>query len=594
MNKFLQKFTSPIRIIKIIWKYEPFYILLSFINMLFIAVLPLISVYFPKIILQQITDGYKYSEIIITVLVYCGIILFINLISNIISNKCNFYSEQFSRKIKYKIGVLSMQKDLNEIESSSFKELVLLANNAASLTGTIGLVQGIISNVITISGLMYIIVKLEWIFILLIGITLTIKTVFVYLHFSYTKKMRFKYVSINRNIDYLTDITYYNNGTAKEIRLNNIQNWIFEKVKIFRGKMVDLNIKDFRRNTIFDITNTVILSIQTLIILWMLSARYINNDISIADFTMYFSAVSLLTSSLSGITEQIGSYNQQIVNMNDFFKLEDLQSENKVEKTVYIESVNDKEVIIKFEDVSFTYPGTKKEVLTNINIEIENNQKLVIVGYNGAGKTTFIKLLCKFYKPTKGKISINGTDIWDIPNDKYFKLIAAVFQDFANLSFSLSENISMSENGDEEKMMEILREIGLIDKIDELPYGIDTYITRNFDSNGIELSGGQDQKLAISRALYKNTPILILDEPTANLDAKSESDIYMKFFQISKHKTTIFISHRLAASTVADKIAVFAEGSIKEYGSHDDLMQKNGIYAQMYKKQSEKYIDNVF
>lgn len=267
MNKFVQKFTSPIRIIKIIWQYEPYYIVLSAMNILFIAVLPLIAVYFPKVILQQITTGYEYSKIIITVLIFCCIILFINLVNNIISNKCTYYSEQFSRKIKYKIGILSMQKELNEIESSGFRELILLANNATSLTSTMGLVQGIISNFITIAGLMYIIAKLEWIFILLIGMTLSIKILCVILHFNYTKKMRLKYASINKNIDYFTDITYYNNGTAKEIRLNNLQNWFFQKIKLYRGKMVDLNIKDFRWSAIFDISNMVVLSIQTLIIL---------------------------------------------------------------------------------------------------------------------------------------------------------------------------------------------------------------------------------------------------------------------------------------------------------------------------------------
>jgi ABC-type multidrug transport system fused ATPase/permease subunit len=171
-----------------------------------------------------------------------------------------------------------------------------------------------------------------------------------------------------------------------------------------------------------------------------------------------------------------------------------------------------------FKDISFTYPNTDKQILDNVNIKISDKEKLVIVGMNGAGKSTFIKLLCKFYRPTSGIITLNGVDIWDISNDEYYKIISAVFQDFANLSFTFKENIFMNEDGDMEKIAEIINGVGLKERIDELPKGCDTYLTKSFDNDGIEFSGGQAQKIAIARAIYKDTPVLILDEPTANLD----------------------------------------------------------------------------
>jgi ABC-type transport system involved in cytochrome bd biosynthesis fused ATPase/permease subunit len=182
-------------------------------------------------------------------------------------------------------------------------------------------------------------------------------------------------------------------------------------------------------------------------------------------------------------------------------------------------------------------------------------------------------------------------DIWDIPNEEYYKIISAVFQDFVNLSFTLKENISMNESGCLNKIAEIIDVVGLKERVAELPDGYETYLSKSFDSDGIEFSGGQAQKIAIARAVYKNTPVLILDEPTANLDPKAESEIYTDFFNIAKDKTTIFISHRLAASTIADNIAVFSDGKITEYGFHDDLIKQDGIYAEMYCKQSRQYVN---
>ena len=331
---------------------------------------------------------------------------------------------------------------------------------------------------------------------------------------------------------------------------------------------------------------------QSFVILWLLAGSYIDGAISIADFTMYFSAVAALTASLSAITEQLGNYSQQVLNVSDYKKFVNLTAVETKDTFETMPKIPDKTEFV-FTDVSFAYPNTDKQILDNINIKISDKEKLVIVGANGAGKSTFIKLLCKFYHPTSGKITLNGIDIWDMPNEEYYKIISAVFQDFANLSFTLRENISMNENSDMGKIVKIIDGAGLRERIDEMAKGYDTYISKNFDSEGIELSGGQSQKIAIARAVYKDAPVLILDEPTANLDPKAESEIYADFFAMAKDKTTIFISHRLAASTVADNIAVFSEGKIAEYGPHDDLMKQGGIYAEMYRKQSSQYVSET-
>ena len=207
-----------------------------------------------------------------------------------------------------------------------------------------------------------------------------------------------------------------------------------------------------------------------------------------------------------------------------------------------------------------------------------------------AGKSTFIKLLCRFYKPTEGRITIGGVDIESIGDEEYNKLIAAVFQDYQNLAFTIRENVSMGRA--ENNIEQLLSDIGLDTLISRLPNGVDTYLTSSFDSDGVELSGGEGQKLAIARTVYKNSPIIILDEPTASLDPKAESEIYDSYFSIAAKKTTIFISHRMSSSTVADKIALFDNGHIAEYGTHAELYTKGGLYTEMFDKQAQFYRDN--
>ena len=591
MNKIISKFAAPIEIIKIIAKHEPLYLFYALPQIILTAVLPLLYVYFPKLIIEQLTNGNPYGDVIKTISIYGCVLLFINLTNVYLKNKSGMRATTFSSKLRNEIGKISMRLELKDIESPKARDTIQMANKAADLTNTMGLVQNIVSNVITVIGLAYIIVQLDWLFILLVVVTLAIGTVFVYLRYLYGKKIRALDAENGRHGNYLYQIAY-SEGGAKEMRLNNMQNWYMGKTKIYRNTMLKLQFGDFKRGTLHRIIMAIIMALQSFIILWLLSMRYIDNVISIAEFTMYFSAVAVLTGSLAAISEQLGNYNRQVLNVSDyknFINLTDFQDSKIISDKPDFASLEKTEIV--FSNVSFTFPNTDRQILDNINIKISDKEKLVIVGMNGAGKSTFIKLLCKFYRPTGGIITFNGVDIWDIPNEKYYKIISAVFQDFANLSFTLKENISMDEEGELDKIAEIIEGVGLRERVEELPNGYDTYLTKSFNSDGIEFSGGQAQKIAIARAVYKDTPVLILDEPTANLDPKAESEIYTDFFNMAKDKTTIFISHRLAASTIADTIAVFSDGKISEYGSHNDLIKKDGIYAEMYRKQSQQYID---
>lgn len=248
---------------------------------------------------------------------------------------------------------------------------------------------------------------------------------------------------------------------------------------------------------------------------------------------------------------------------------------------------------IEFKNVSFRYPRSKDYALKNVSIKIHSGERLSVVGRNGAGKTTFIKLLTRLYEPSEGEVLLDGKNINEYDYKEYIKLLSVVFQDFKLLAFSIKENIALNSSCDnsEKEIINILNQAGLEEDFKKLPKGIFTSIYKNFDKEGIEFSGGQSQKLAITRAIYKNAPIIVLDEPTSALDPISEYEIYKKFDELVEKKTAVYISHRLSSCKFCDKIAVFHDGGIVQYGSHDELIQEEEQhYAKMYNAQAKYYV----
>ena len=251
-----------------------------------------------------------------------------------------------------------------------------------------------------------------------------------------------------------------------------------------------------------------------------------------------------------------------------------------------------KQPTIEFRHVSFKYPSANEYVLKDVNIVIPAGQHLSVVGLNGAGKTTFIKLLCRLYDVNEGEILLNGINIKDYSYDAYMRELAVVFQDFKLFALTMRENIELGDSKKTSKtdLTKVCELSGLTELIDSLPKGIDTQIYKYFDKEGIEPSGGELQKMAIARALYKDAPIVILDEPTAALDPVAEYEVYSHFNELVGGKTAIYISHRLSSCKFSDKIAVFSDKTIKEYGTHEELVGKQGgIYATMFATQAQYY-----
>ena len=592
MKSYKKKIKIPFEVISLIFKYSPSYFVFFIPQVIFSAFLPLLYVYAPKFIIEALTEGKDYYDIFRIITIFCGIALLLNIITCYLNVKITYCTEKFSRKLSAEIGETVMNLSLSELECTTERDNIRLAGDAAGTIELCEIIRKIIQNFITLIGLVSIICKLNIDFLFILIVLLIVKIIFTYINYKKNIELRRLSAQNDRTGNYLTNLCYFNQGAAKEIRVNCIQSWFLIKVKNFRQKMVKLQYKEFRRNLIFDSINAILFAISSFFILWILSVYYLDNVISIADFTLYFTTISTLNTTLWRITDLIAQYHKQLEKAADYKNLKKLTEKNKENSlSNKIFCTPPSTIEICFSNVWFAYPGSKDYVLRDINIIIKNREKLVVVGYNGAGKSTFIKLLCKFYYPTKGKITLNGVNIWDIPNEQYNKIIGAVFQDFVTFAFTISENISMSENNDDD-LSDIISRADLADFINKLPSRDQTYISKKYSSEGIELSGGQGQKIALARALYKNAPILILDEPTASLDLKSECELYENFIKTSIDKTSIFISHRLAASQIADHIAVFSSGEIVEYGTHKELIDKNGLYAEMFEKQSKLYTQN--
>lgn len=245
---------------------------------------------------------------------------------------------------------------------------------------------------------------------------------------------------------------------------------------------------------------------------------------------------------------------------------------------------------IEFKNVSFKYPGAENYALQNVNLKIKNGEHLAVVGRNGSGKTTFIKLMCRLYDVTDGEILINGVNIKDYTKDSIIKLYSVVFQDFKIFSVSLKDNICSNSDFEGDRFYTCLENADIKERTEHMPNKENTYLYKDLDENGVEISGGEAQKLALARALYKDAPIVVLDEPTAALDPIAENEIYTRFNTFVQGKTAIYISHRLSSCAFCDKIAVFNNAKLAETGTHKDLLSAGGKYAELWNAQAKYYI----
>ncbi len=375
--------------------------------------------------------------------------------------------------------------------------------------------------------------------------------------------------------------------------LNRIVLEEFRKYLLYPKWIVKIEKATIRYNTFSILLNAIL----TIAIFLFTAAKAFIGVFGIGNFILYQGTIDRFVKAISDLTTDIGKLlhnNQYLVQLYDFLDLPN----NMYKGTLAVEKRDDIDYEIEFRDVSFKYPRTDIWALRHVNLKFKIGDKLAIVGENGSGKTTFIKLLCRLYDPTEGKILLNGIDITRYRYHEYMELFSVVFQDYTLFGFPLGENVAANYKYDEAKVRDCLIRAGLGDKLESLDNdpvapkknALNRSIGRAYDSEGIDFSGGELQKIALARALYKDAPFVILDEPTAALDPIAEAAVYENFNVLVKNKTAIFISHRLSSCRFCDEIAVFDHGSLVQRGSHDLLVgEKNSKYSELWNAQAKYY-----
>lgn len=392
----------------------------------------------------------------------------------------------------------------------------------------------------------------------------------------------------SRHMNYLSERSR-DYTLAKDVRIFGMQNWIEDvydsMLRLYRSFVA-------RGECVYiwgNIIDVILAFMRNGIVYLFLIGGVLKGDMSAAEFVLYFNTVNAFTSGIGKIMTDLATLQKQSLDICAVREFLDYPETFKMDEGIPITPDLNILYQIELQDVSFRYPEAEKNTLSHINLTIRQGEKLAIVGLNGAGKTTLIKLICGFLDPTEGKVLLNDTDIRAYNRRDYYKLFSAVFQDFSVLDVTIAENIAQTDKNINWSLMErCINQAGLTEKIRKLPNGIETHIGKVFE-DGIYLSGGEVQRLMLARALYKNAPIIVLDEPTSSLDPIAESELYNKYNELTAGRMAVYISHRLASTRFCDRIILIEEGSIGEEGTHDELISRNGHYADLFEIQSRYY-----
>ncbi len=377
--------------------------------------------------------------------------------------------------------------------------------------------------------------------------------------------------------------------TAKDIRVFGLRPWldqVQERVMqaywafiLRRGKVLFLG----------NLADALLTVARNGLAYFFLIRMALAGELSASRFLLYFTAVTGFTAWVSGILEKCADMHRECLDISRVREYLDWPEPFRFEDGAPIPDLSGG-CELRLDHVSYRYPGAEEDTIKGIDLTIRPGEKLAVVGLNGAGKTTLVKLLCGFLDPTEGRVLFNGVDVRGLDRREYYALFSAVFQEFSVMDVTVAENVAQAVDSiDREKVARCLEQAGLMEAVQKLPRGLDTHVGRKVYLDGVELSGGQTQRLMLARALYKDGPMLILDEPTAALDPIAENDIYLKYSGMTAGKTSVFISHRLASTRFCDRILFLADGQIAEEGTHESLLAQGGGYADLFEVQSRYY-----
>lgn len=604
LKRLLSGFFTRLRyIIKLVWEAKKTLLLLMVFMAVFNGFSPVFSAYISANLLNRIAEALTLGSLSFRSLAYLlmpamllqfgymFLVSLINTVSNIITR---ISSELVTNHVKQKIMNKAKEIDIASFDMPEFYEKFENASREAG-SRPIQVIQAtfeIVSTVISAVSFIVILSAVAW-FAPLLVVLLSLPSAIITFYY---RKKNFNYMrhrsKDRRQMTYYSDMLV-NKDTVKELRLFGLSDtFIFNYNKVFTRYFAGIK-KLITGEGVWNILITLVTTSVNCALFFFIAYTVAEGRGQIGDYSLYTGAltsiascVASLVSTSSGIYEGTLFIDNMIVFMNEKRKIIPSLSEPR--------SVSrHDEHTIEFRHVSFRYPGTERNVLNDISFMIEAGETVVLVGLNGAGKTTLLKLLTRLYDPTDGTILLDGHDIREYNTEELYAMFGAIFQDFGKYAFTVSDNISFGEVAkpiDSEAVHAAAVASAADDFIHALPKGYDTPLMRIFEQTGIEPSIGQWQKIAIARAFYSDSDILILDEPTASLDAIAEQEIFNQFDKLRKDKTTFFVSHRLSSATVANKIIVLENGRLAEIGNHDELMMKHGIYYNLFTTQASRYI----
>ena len=598
-------------IVKLVWETGPWILIALSLISLLQGIIPIVSSYVSKYLLNALQLNFgKYETIsefflfsfsldsVFFLLIFMFVLRILSsIIAQINSAVLRVSGENIVKCVKVRIMNKAKELDISAFDRPAFYEKLENANREAGhrpiqiLNHTFTVISTLIK-LISYVVILSTAPGLWWASIVMVIVSIPSAII----NFTYRRKnffyMRWKSKE-RRQMNYFSDIMV-NKDVAKEVRIFGLADSFIDKyIQVYKVYFAGIKRLVITENA-WHVAIALISAITNCAFFAFIAFLVLSGKILIGDYSLYtdsLTSIATNVASLIGTSASIYEGTLFIDNLISF--MDEKQSVIPLDEKAPEKVKHGQPHTIEFCNVSFSYPGTEKQVLKNINLKFNPGETVVLVGLNGAGKTTLIKLLTRLYDPTEGVILLDGKDIRSYDVADLYKTFGIIFQDFGKYAVTVAENIAFGgiERGfDREKVEFAAQQADACDFISRLPNGYETPLMRHFEQNGIELSIGQWQKLAIARAFYSENDILILDEPTASLDAIAEQEIFNQFDQLRQGKTSIFVSHRLSSATIASKIVVLEHGAVVEEGTHKELMDKKGKYHQLFSTQAKRYI----
>ena len=593
-------FSNMAYIVKKMWQYKRVCIGLILIGAVTQSVMRYLWSYIAKFVIDivQIQAGQTQKDFkpLVGVLLIALIVEVICMGANIIINSKTWYfiKVRFDLITERIEKVLSM--DYQTLEQPHMLNMFQRANNATGgnnngVEGMMHCMNNMGTLIVTMIVSASAIIGLDWRLIIALTVAMLTNYGSYLLSVKQDKVAYWDKMAPNwRKISYMERCTQ-DFDFAKDIRLFNMKNWLLGK----QAEVLRDSEKKYAKSRNYWLRHSFIYSFTSLcsgaIMYYILIVEVLEKGLEIGNFTLFLGLCGAFSSALSDFYATVGDIQRCSMQTDDFRTFMDYPAEETGDFLELSKVLEGKSPSFEFKNVSFCYEGAEQYALKNLNLSFPAGQRLAVVGLNGAGKTTFIKLLLRLYDVTEGEILLNGVNIKRFRRSEYYKVFAPVFQNVELFAFPMAENVSMQspEKTDKKMAEECVVMAGLKQKVDSLEKGVDTELLKIVHEDGVDLSGGEKQKLALARALYKDAPVIVLDEPTAALDALAEYELYQNFDKMILEKSAVYISHRLSSTRFCDVIAMFVAGEMVEYGTHEELLAKNGSYAEIFRVQAQYY-----